>query len=133
MAKINATDIAIYKGGVKIACATSAEVNQEMSVRDATCKDSQGWSQSLEGLKSWDMSGEGFVDPAATLGYDELVVIMNARTLVNVRWTTATSGNSYHQGDAYLTSLGGSAGVEETATFSFSLTGTGALAYIQET
>ena len=133
MAKINATDIAIYKGGVKIAGATSADVNTEMAVRDATSKDSQGWSESLEGLRSWDMSGEGFVDPAATLGYDELVAIMNARTKINVRWTSATSGNSYHQGDAYITSLGASAGVEESATFSFSLTGTGALAYIAQT
>jgi len=133
MAITNATDIAIFKGGVKIACATSAEVNQEMSPRDATCKDSQGNSESLEGLKSWDMSGEGFLDPSATLGYDELVVIMNARTLINVRWTSGTSTVKYHQGDAYLTSLSGSAGVEESATFSFSLTGTGALAYITET
>jgi|TARA_Y100000310_G_scaffold169451_1_gene169493 predicted secreted protein len=133
MAITNATDIAIYIGGVKVACATSAEVNQEMSVRDATCKDSQGNSESLEGLKSWDMSGEGFVDPSATYGYDELVGVMNARTQVSVRWTSATSGVSYQQGTAYVTSLGASAGVEESATFSFSLTGTGALAYISLT
>ena len=130
MAKINATDIAIYIGGNKVAGATSADVNQEHSVRDCTSKDSQGNSESGEGLKSWDMSGEGFVNPSATYAYDELVAAFNNRSLVNVRWGTTTSGQSYQQGDAYITSLGATAGVEETATFSFSLTGTGALAYI---
>lgn len=130
MAKTNATDIAIYRGGVKIAGATSAEVSMEMSPRDATTKDSQGNSESLEGLKSWEMTGELFIDPAATVGFDELVADWNNRTLLTVRWSSETSGVSYLQGTAYLTSLGGSAGVEETATSSFSLTGTGALAYV---
>ncbi len=130
MAKKNATDIAMYVAGVKIAGATSAEVSREMSPRDATSKDSGGNSESLEGLKSWTMSGEGFIDPAATYGFDELDSAYDTRTPISVRWSSETSTEKYYQGMAYIDSLSGTAGVEETATFSFSLTGTGVLSYV---
>jgi len=133
MAKTNATNVKIYKGGVKIGFLTSVEVNQNHSVRDATSKDSQGNAENLEGLKDWDMSGELWLDPSATVGYDELVADFNARSQVSVRWSTETSGESYHQGNAYITSLGASAGVEENISVSVSFQGTGALAYIQLT
>ena len=124
---INATDFGIYIGGSKIACATSASVSRTMSPRDATCKDSGGNSESLEGLMEWSMEGEGFFALDAAYGFVDLNAVFIARSVVTVRFSTETSGDEYYEGTAFLTDLSSDAGVEESQTFSFSLQGTGVL------
>jgi TP901-1 family phage major tail protein len=125
----NGTDIGIYIGGTKIAGATSSSVSISHSLRDATSKDSSGWSESLEGLREWSMEGEGFFALDAAYGYTELEGVLIARTAVTVRFSTETSSEEYHEGTAFLTELSADAPVEDSTTFSFSLQGTGALNY----
>jgi predicted secreted protein len=126
---INATDFGIYIGGSKIACATSASISRSMSPRDATCKDSGGNSESLEGLMEWSMEGEAFFALDAAYGYSDLNTVFIGRAVVTVRFSTEVSGNEYYEGTAFLTDLSTDAGVEESQTFSFSLAGTGPLNY----
>lgn len=129
MAIKNGTAIGIYVGGTKIAHTTSASVSISHSPREATSKDSGGWSDVLEGLREWSMEGEAFFDLAAAYGYTDLEGVMSARTLVTVRWSSETSSEEYHEGQGYLTDLSADTGVEESATFSFSIQGTGELNY----
>lgn len=124
---INATNFAVYVGGTKVAGATNATVSQSMAVRDATSKDSAGNSESLEGMKEWSIEGEGLFALDASYGYVDLHSVLQLRDVVTVRFSSETSGDEYHEGQAFLVDLSADAGVEESMTFSFSFTGTAAL------
>lgn len=110
--------------------ATSASLSVSMETRSTTTKDSAGWDENLEGLKSWSLSGDGLVTYSITGDYDtpdELFTLLNNRTLVKVKFGSATSGEIDYTGDAYLVSYEQEAGVEENVTYSFGFTGTGVL------
>jgi len=130
MAITNATDIvlSVNTGGSlqAVAHATSASLSMSMDLRDSTTKSSDGWSESLGGLKSWEMSGDAFVEIGSITGADieELWTTWEAGAAVAVKF--GDSGMEY-TGDALITSISIDAGVEENATYSISLTGTGDL------
>lgn len=124
---INGTDFGVYIAGTKVANATSASINLSMSPRDATSKDSAGWSESLEGLMEWSAEGEGLFALDAAYGYVDLKTILTNRTAVELRFSSETSGDHYHQGSAYVVDLNADSSTEESMTFSFSFTGTGPL------
>ena len=69
MAIQNATNVAIRVGGQgvgnTIGYATSASLSVNMDLRDSTTKSSGGWQENLGGLKSWELSGDAFVDVSA--------------------------------------------------------------------
>jgi len=124
---VNGTLINIYVGGTKVACATSGSISRTMSVRDATCKDSAGTSESLEGLMEWSLEGEGMFAFDAGYGIVDLNAVLQARTAVEVRFSTEVSSDEYWGGSAFLTDLSADSGVEESMTYSYSFTGTGPL------
>lgn len=110
--------------------ATSASLSVSMETRDTTNKDSAGWQENLEGLKSWSLSGDGLVTYSITGEYDtpdDLFTLLANRTLIKVKFGSATSGEIDYTGDAYLVSYEQEAGVEENVTYSFGFTGTGEL------
>ena len=139
MAILNATDVVITinntagtaHGSVvdKLLFGTSASLSVSRDLRDSTNKSSAGWSESLAGLKSWELSGDGFVEFASTAAdtknvkelYTQMVA---ANPEVTVKFS---DGSTYYVGNAFITSLSVDAGVEENATYSISLTGTGVL------
>jgi|TARA_Y100000310_G_C20339898_1_gene649280 predicted secreted protein len=124
---VNGTSIGIYVGGTKIAKATSGSVSVSHSPRDATSKDSSAWSESLEGLREWSMDVEGLFAFDAAYGIVDLEGVLTARTAVTVRFSTESSSDEYFEGTAICTELSADSGVEESATFSASFQGTGAL------
>mgnify|MGYP003661842436 FL=1 len=124
---VNGTDFGVYIAGTKVASATSASVSMSMSPRDATSKDSAGWSESLEGLMEWSIEGEGLFALNASYGYVDLKTVLTNRTVVDVRFSTEVSGDQYHEGTAFLVDLSADSATEESMTYSFSFTGTGPL------
>ena len=130
MAIQNATDVVLSvttaDGLEAVAHSTSCSLSVNVDLRDSTTKSSGGWADNLGGLKSWEMSGDAFVDIAGPTGADveQLYTVLEARTAVSC--TFGLSGMLY-TGTAIITSISIDAGVEENATFSISLTGTGAL------
>lgn len=124
--KGNGTLSALYIGGTKIAHLTSNDMSYEQALRDATTKDSNGYKESLEGLRSGSFNAEGYFAEDAAYGFDDLFAAYTGRTVLTVRYSTEVSGDKYYEGSCYLTSLSQSAGVEETATFSASFELTGA-------
>jgi len=133
---MNSTDVVIQiseDGGTTydiIGRATSASLSVSMETRDTSSKDSAGWQENLEGLKSWSLSGDGLVTYSITGDYDtpdDLFTLLSNRTLVKVKFGSATSGEIDYTGDAYLVSYEQEAGVEENVTYSFGFTGTGVL------
>ena len=131
MAILNATDVIlkVTVGGVlvPVAHSTSASISMNMDLRDSTTKSSAGWQDNLGGLRSYELSGDSFVDIATDVGLadvTELWTAWNARTAVAIEFSAT---GMVYTGDALITSLSIDAGVEENATFSVSLTGTGEL------
>lgn len=133
---MNSTDVVIQiseDGGSTydiIGRATSASLSVSMETRDTTTKDSAGWQENLEGLKNWSLSGDGLVTYSISGDYDtpdDLFTLLANRTLIKVKFGSATSGEIDYTGDAYLVSYEQEAGVEENVTYSFSFTGTSTL------
>ena len=129
MAIQNATDVVLSittaDGLEAVAHCTSASLSVNMDLRDSTTKSSSGWSESLGGLKSWEMSGDAFVDLTSTNAsmadcFDALIAGAAVAAVFTIDSETYT-------GTALITSVSADAGVEENTTFSVSLTGTAAL------
>ena len=130
MAIQNATDVLLKvttaDGLEAIAHSTSASLSMNTDLRDSTTKSSGGFQENLGGLRSWEMSGDAFVDIASPTGADieSLWTVWNDRSVITC--TFGLAGMLY-TGDAIITSLSIDAGVEENATYSISLTGTGSI------
>lgn len=127
--KINTTLLAIYTGsgtGTKITHQNDASLTINHSPRNVSTKDSAGWEEFLEGMRSWEMSVSGMLSWDATNAPDDFFTAQIAtRALVTVLFTTATTGDIVYSGTAWVTSLEQSSpGQEETATWSISLQGT---------
>lgn len=87
-------------------------------------------AEKLEGLKAWSLSGDGLVTYSISGDFDSpdaLFTLLSNRTLVKVKFGSATSGEIDYTGDAYLTSYEQEAGVEDNVTYSFSFEGTSTL------
>lgn len=129
MAIKNGTLFTLYWNGNKIANGMSSNFSLTMATRDTTSKDSGGWEESGEALRSWSMSFKGRFDPAASgTAFDDLFADVNTRTTRTVKFTTNTSGDKEYSGTAYITKLDNSADMEATMEFSVEFKGTGALA-----
>ena len=106
MAIQNATDVLLKittaDGLEAIAHATSASISMSTDLRDSTTKSSLGFQENLGGLKSWEMSGDAFVDIASPTGADieSLWTVWNARSVVSC--TFGLSGMTY-TGNAIIT------------------------------
>ena len=139
MAILNGTDIKVYDSstGILVAYAQNGSMNLNLSLREITNKESAGWKESLEGLRDFSIDLDGAYawtdsDSAVlTNGADDLALsnIITNRTALTVKFgtTTSTTGDTYYSGSVFLTSFSISAGTEETATYTMSFEGTGAL------
>ena len=124
MAIQNATAVTLSVAGEVMAHATSASFSISRDLRDSTTKSSLGWSESLAGLMSWEMSGDAFVDISASdASMADCFSVLTDGASVEVVFTVGAAGDTY-TGQAFVTSISADAGVEENATFSLSLTGT---------
>ena len=125
MPKINATDLLVYIGATPIAHSTSATINIDQDLPDATTKDSGGWADHINGLKSWSVDFDGLVDYSASYGAEELFDNLKNKNNVTLRWSTGSG--SYWQGSASLASLSMTADMESPISYSGSFTGKGEL------
>lgn len=144
MAILNGTEVKLYSvsssgvgAGNLVAFAQNCSISIEHSPRDITNKESGGYSESLEGLRSWSIEMDGayaWTDAAGTAltdGADDLLQtnILDARTkfFVGFGGTTTVTSDVRYWGECYITSWSVSAGTEDTSTYSISLTGTGVI------
>jgi predicted secreted protein len=125
MPKINATDLLVYVGAVPIAHSTSATINIEQDLPDATTKDSGGWADHINGLKSWSVDFDGLVDYSASYGVEELFDNLSNKNNVTLRWSTGSG--SFWQGSASIATLSMTADMESPISYSGTFTGKGQL------
>ena len=143
MAILNGTDLKVYDSStnILIAYAQSASITINMDTRDISNKESGGFAESLEGQRNFEVSVDGayaWTDAsgsALTNGADDLVLKYmldagsNTREAFVLRWgnTAGATGDTYYQGSAFLTSFSATGGTEDTATYSMTFAGTGAI------
>ena len=128
--KNNGTDIVLYIGGTQMSHLTSNNMSLEHALRDATTKDSAGWKESLEGLRSASFSCEAYMAEDAGKGFADLSALLIAtRGTATIRYSYASeaTGDIYFEATCYVTNLERGATVEETETFSCDLEVTGAV------
>lgn len=130
--QINTTILAIYTGstpGTKINYQNDATLSVTHSPRDISTKDSAGWAEYLEGMRNWEMSCSGQLSFDATSAPDDVFTNNIAtRATVTIYFTTNVTGDIVYSGSAWATQMeNASPGQEETATYSLSFQGTGAL------
>lgn len=128
MACIKGNDLEVYIGGVLVGKATSATLNINSNLLDASTKDSAGWLKQCAGQKSWDVSSEMLVDFSLTYGVSELYTAFVAGTEVTLLFGEGTGAVAKFEGTALVSSISINAANEELATVSASFNGTGALA-----
>ena len=135
---LNGTDIKVYDSStiILVAYAQSGTINVNHSTRDISNKESSGWAEAMEGQRNWDISVDGAYawtnvgGTALTNGADDMLnsyIITRASFVIRFGNTDGTTSNIYYEGSAWLTAFSVSAPTEDTATYSLSFTGTGAL------
>ena len=127
MAKFNATNLIVKISGTPVGHSTSATLNINQSLADSTSKDSAGWSENIRGLRDWSIDVEGLTDYSASFGADELADLIISRADAEIEFGTGTASDTKYTGTVNLASLTQDAPLEDVASFSGSLTGTGAL------
>lgn len=114
--KKDATTIAL--GGQK-GCA----LNRSAETIDVSDKNSEGWSESIVGLKSWSVECDGFV----VLGDESLTEIHNAfdtRTAIDIEIKVGTGVNAYtYTGKVVITDFPEDYSQDDAVTYSLSLQG----------
>ena len=139
MAILNGTDVKVYSAsGTLVAYAQTASITINMETRDISNKESAGFAESLEGQRNWEISLDGayaWTDAGGsqiTNSADDVLeqyvleAGANKREAFAIKWgnTGSTTGDTYFSGSAFLTSFSATGGVEDTATYSMTFTGT---------
>jgi hypothetical protein len=123
---INTTLLSIYVDGVTPTHCNDAQISISMSPRDITTKDSGGYKEILEGLRSATASGGQLVAFDAPQGFKEHFAAIVAREPVAIMFSTEETGDSRITGNAYFTALDlSSSGSEDNVASSFTLEFTG--------
>lgn len=126
-----AKNLAVYSDQTPdkiITCQVDATLALTTTTFETTCKDAGAWAQPRPGTKGWSMTGTGNLAWDATYGYTDLYTLWYNQTAANFVMSTGVTGDKYFYGQGYLTDLElTSSGNDAAATFSYTLTGAGAI------
>ncbi len=105
---------------VPVAAQRGASLSMSADTLDKTSKDGGGWTESLQGNKSWSISTDGLLifDDAGYIALEE--AFLNSE---NVMVQLASKGGTVYEGDAIITTLDFDAPYDDLATYSAEFTG----------
>lgn len=132
---VDGTIIRLELAGEKIVHATSSNIDMSKELTELSSKDTGGgdYTEQTPGKKSWSMSCEGLYSYDDTISSDPradaeaLYDAWESDTAVTVKWTTGVTGDVEFSGSAFVSNVSFTAPNADSATYSFQLTGTGAL------
>lgn len=131
MSKINGSVIIPIIGTDAIVHTTSATLSINADLPDATTKDSEGWADHIQGLRSWELTIEGYSAYDTSGNVVALSDLVIDRESATMEFTTDETGDRKFEGQVSLSSLELGAPLEETGTISSTLTGKGELSVSQ--
>lgn len=131
---MNGTDLAVYfsttdDSEVLLARATECSISISADARDITTKDSAGWRELLEGLRSFSVSTSHLHAEDDTNNIDDVFTAFNDRDEVYLLFSTEETGDKRFNCAARISSIEMNAGTEDNVTYSVTFEGTGALVY----
>lgn len=94
--------LALYIGGTKIAHLIDAEFTMQKGINDVTTKDSDGWREICEALKSASWSGNGLL---ANADEAALQAAYTSSTDLTMKFTDNESGNTSYDFSGVVTNL----------------------------
>ena len=120
MAILNGTVFLLKIGGTALPDQTEGSISINMETRDITTKDSGGWRELLEGVRSGSISVSGLVDDDGAGGAGGVLFAdLNSRTAQTIIFGLDTVGDDYfYSCDAFCTSLEISGATEDNVTYS---------------
>ena len=133
---INSTLCALYVGSTdtgltKVANSTDASLSISQALRDTTTKDSEGWAENLEGLRSFSLSGSFLFEEAGANNASTLFntyLYDDARPPIFFKLTTDEAGETVWSGCGRIDSIEfSSPGSEDNVSFTVNITGSGKL------
>lgn len=129
MAIINGTVFLLSIGGTDLPDQTEGSISISMETRDITTKDSNGFRELLEGVRSGSISVSGLVDDDGAGGAGaDLFASLNGRAAVSIVFGLDGATDDYNYScNAFCTSLEVSAATEDNVTYSASFEITGAI------
>lgn len=114
-----------------IACVTSSTLSESVEIREKVTKCDPGNTVKTPGAHTYEISGEGiYIDGAVDTGkqsHAELKTLMRAKTQITWKMATALTSPTAEYGTGYITSLELTGDADDDATFSFTISGTGAI------
>lgn len=147
MATIHGNAVGIYvdaangsepDDGLLVACSTNASLSLSNATIETSCKkdttgalDDASVRHATVGQQNWSMSVEGLVDLVAGganhENFQDLFELAKDQTTILVVFSTRSGTNYEYYGSGFISSIEASAGVDDFATFSCTIEGTGAL------
>jgi TP901-1 family phage major tail protein len=132
---VDGTIIRLELATEKIVHATSSNLDMSLELTELSSKDTGGgdYTEQTAGKKSWSASCEGLYSYDDTISSDPradveaLFDAWEAGTAVAVKWTTGVTGDVEFSGNAFVSNVSFTAPNADSATYSFQLTGTGAI------
>ena len=139
MAILNGTELKVYSSGTTnlVAFAQNCTLNVNHSTREITNKESNGFKEVLEGVRDFSIDVDGAYawtnaqGADLTDGADDLIdtnVLTNRLPVTFMFGDNQTTDDNFYSGKGFITSMSLTGGTEDTATYSFTIEGTGTLA-----
>ena len=114
-----------------IACVTSSAISESVAVNEIETKCDPGNIVKTPGSYSYEISGDGvYIDGAVDTdkqSHRELVALMRAKTLITWKMATGITVTTVEYGTAYITAVDLTGESGSDATFTFTLSGSGAI------
>lgn len=114
-----------------IGCLTSNTINENVDLEEVETKCDPGNIVTTPGSYSYEISGDGvYIDEAVDTGrqsHAKLKALLRAKTLITWRMATAITAPTQEYGTGYITSLELTGDSGSNATFTFTISGTGAI------
>jgi predicted secreted protein len=129
MAILNGTVFLLSIGGTALPDQTEGSISINMETRDITTKDSSGYRELLEGVRSGSISVSGLVDDDGSGGAgSDLFGHLDGRSSVSIVFGFDDASDDYNYScSAFCTSLEVSAATEDNVTYSATFEITGAI------
>ncbi len=110
---------------------TSCSMTISQDLPEATTKDSAGFAEHISGLRSAEISFDGLIDYTdnanSLKNADTIATLITGRNKIDWSFGTAVSGDTLFTGEGFISTLEQSAEMESPATYSGSITVTGAI------
>jgi predicted secreted protein len=122
--KVKGNALLIYHEGVAIACTTAASFSLSNEQIEVTCKDNDGARQYTFGAQEWSFTVGGIFQ-FDNVGIDLLSDMAIDKETATIRFGTDVIGDFFLEGECIISDLQIEANLNESATYTATLTGTG--------